>query len=100
MCPSNNLKCTHSYELINNRFFYNNNIHLRYVCILAIELYTTEFDAIITRKAIVTVKFLISDSNIGTADAISQLYTTNAAFETVQMIKQAKTFNDHCSAST
>lgn len=65
-----------------------------------IELHTTEFDAVIAGKAIIAVKFLISDSNICSADAIAQLNTAYAALETVQMIKQAETFDNHGSATT
>lgn len=91
-------------------FSFNNNIHLCFLCLrpantlipskLTIELHATEFDAIVAGEAIIAVKFLISDSNIGPSNAIAQLHTTYTAFKAIQMIEQAKTFDYHGGTTT
>jgi hypothetical protein len=55
---------------------------------------------IITRVTIMTVQFVVSNSNISSHKAITQLNMTNTAFEAVNVIKQPQTFDYHCCTTT
>lgn len=74
--------------------------HIEFYRNLSIELHATEFDAIVAGETIVAMEFLISYTNIGSTDAITQLHTTHTAFKAIQMIEQAKTFDYHGSTTT
>lgn len=55
--------------------------------IIDFRLYTTKFDAVIVRKAIITMQLLIANSYVRTGHAISELDAANAAFEAIQMVE-------------
>lgn len=55
---------------------------------------------IVVRVAVVTVKVVVADTDVSAGSAVTQGDAAYTAAETLDVVEQPQTFNNHCSASS